>query len=281
VRHIENLIESAVPKKVALEMRLTQDLPVIEADANQLQQVVMNLVSNAAEAIGEDAGTISISTGANRETVYFEVRDTGCGMDVETKSRIFDPFFTTKFTGRGLGLAAVAGIVRGHKGTIQVTSAPGQGSTFRVAFPRAEEPEPVAPDVPEQAVENPPANSTVLVVDDEEMVRRIAQATLEVRGYRVLLACDGLEAIKQVKKHPEIQLVLLDLTMPVMGGEEAIDEIMASHPGLQVIVSTGYDHREAVARFSRKTVAGYLQKPYTSRQLAEKVQSILGRAAVR
>jgi PAS domain S-box-containing protein len=271
VRHIDDLIESAIPKKVALELRLAAGLPLIEADTNQLQQIVLNLVSNAAEAIGDDAGAISIATGLDHSSVYLEVRDTGCGMEPEMKSRIFDPFFTTKFTGRGLGLAAVAGIVRTHKGSVQVNSAPGQGSTFRVFFPAAEEPSQVTRGDAHLLT----GYGTILVVDDEEMVRRIAQASLEVRGYSVILANNGLQAIRQVKENPNIDLVLLDLTMPIMGGEEAIDQILEANPKIRVIVSTGYDHQEAVSRFSRKMVAGYLQKPYTSRQLTEKIQSIL------
>ncbi len=273
IRRIDHLIEAAIPKKVTLELRLASGLPPIEADLTQLQQVILNLVSNAAEAIGDEAGVISVTTGFEQDSVYLEVRDTGCGMEPETRSRIFDPFFTTKFTGRGLGLAAVAGIVRTHKGNVHVNSAPGQGATFRISFPAIEEP------VQQHAVERQPEasfrNGTILVVDDEEMVRRIAQASLEVRGYRVILANNGLQAIRQMKENPHIDLVLLDLTMPVMGGEEAIDQILEANPKVRVIVSTGYDHQEAVSRFSRKMVAGYLQKPYTSRQLTEKIHSIL------
>jgi PAS domain S-box-containing protein len=270
VRRIEGLANSAVPKKVTVTFDLAKNLPRIEADANQVQQLVLNLVTNAAEAIGEETGAIAIRTaGGPNNTVVLEVSDTGCGMDSETRSRIFDPFFTTKFTGRGLGLAAVAGIVRGHKAEIEVVTAPGHGSTFRVCFPSVEAA--IATAVPAPGV----AGDTVLVVDDEEMVRRIAKASLEIRGYRVVMADNGLEAIREVKHNPSIGVVLLDLTMPVMGGEEAIDEILAERPGIKVIVSTGYDHREAIARFQRKTVAGYLQKPYTSRQLADKIQSVL------
>jgi PAS domain S-box-containing protein len=269
VRHIQGLIEAAVPKKVNLELDLVRGLPRIEADANQIQQAILNLVSNAAEAIGDEAGVIAIRTGSmGNAAVFVEVSDTGCGMDPGTRARIFDPFFTTKFTGRGLGLAAVAGIVRGHKGDIHVISAPGQGSTFRIVFPAAEV---LAAPTPSAK----PDGDTILVVDDEDIVRRIAKASLEIRGYRVLLAADGLEAIHQVRQNPGIGLVLLDLTMPVMGGEEAIDKIFAERPGLKVIVSTGYDQTEALARFSHKPVAGYLQKPYTSRQLADKVKGAL------
>jgi PAS domain S-box-containing protein len=275
VLHIQSLIEAAVPKKVTLELHLTPRLSKIDADATQVQQVILNLVSNAVEAIGEDAGVISIRTGADgRESVYLEVQDNGCGMEAETKARIFDPFFTTKFTGRGLGLAAVAGICRTHKAFIQVTSSPGEGSIFRISFPGVEEPVAPAPVEPQTKM-GAITTGTILVVDDEQMVRRVAQATLEMRGFQVLVATNGLEAIEQVQRNPDISLVLLDLTMPVMGGAEAIDEILAAHPGLPVLVSTGYDHREAVARFGRKGVAGYLQKPYSSRQLAEKIRALL------
>jgi signal transduction histidine kinase/DNA-binding response OmpR family regulator len=274
VEGFRGLIESAVPKQVSLSVKLAAGLPPIEADASQVEQIILNLVSNAAEAIGDNAGEIHVETRMGKGgAAALEVRDTGTGMDAETKSRIFDPFFTTKFTGRGLGLAAVAGIVRAHKATIEVTSAPGQGSTFHVSFPAAQ-PVLVPQAVATQA--GPSAGSiTVLVVDDEEVVRRTAEATLQIRGYRVLLASDGQEAIDKVRRHPEIGVVLLDFTMPVMSGEEAIDGILEAHPELRVIVSTGYDHREAAARFSEKAVAAYLQKPYTSRQLAEKIASVL------
>jgi PAS domain S-box-containing protein len=272
VRRIQGLIEAAVPKKMSLELDLGKQLPRIDADANQVQQLILNLVSNAVEAIGEESGAIVLRTGRDAgDKVYIEVRDNGCGMDTETRGKIFDPFFTTKFTGRGLGLAAVAGIARGHNAEVRVTSAPGEGSTFRVSFPAAEE-LPPQPPRPQGHV-----GDTVLVVDDEDMVRRIAQASLEIRGYTVVVARNGLEAIREVRNNAAIGLVLLDLTMPVMGGEEAIDQILTERPGLKVIVSTGYDHREAIARFSNKPVAGYLQKPYTSRQLADKVKMVLNK----
>jgi PAS domain S-box-containing protein len=273
VERTQNLIEATVGKKVSLEVRLARSLPSIEADANQLQQVILNLVSNAAEAIGEESGVIRIRTGVDAShRVYLEVRDTGCGMDSETRSRIFDPFFTTKFTGRGLGLAAVAGIARGHRATLNVNSSPGQGSTFRISFPAVEE---VVADSLSRPQEDLAGSGTVLVVDDEDVVQRIARATLEMRGYRVLLASDGLEAIRAIRENPNVAVVLLDLTMPVMGGAEAVDEILSINPALQVIVSTGYSHQEAVARFGNKGIAGYLHKPYTSRQLAERVKTAL------
>ena len=274
VERVQTLIEATVPKKIHLEMRLSRGLPRIQADPNQVQQVVLNLVSNAAEAVGEGSGAIAISTGVDANGyVYLDVHDTGCGMDNLTKARIFDPFFTTKFTGRGLGLAAVAGIARSHKANIQVNSTPGKGSTFRISFPAEESAEPARTE-PESR-RQPMAGATVLVVDDEEMVRRIAQAALESRGYRVHVAADGRDAVNMARQYADIAVVLLDLTMPVLSGEEAIDEILAARPGVRVIVSTGYERRDAIARFGSKRVAAYLQKPYTSRQLADKVESVL------
>jgi PAS domain S-box-containing protein len=276
VWRIRNLIESAVPKNIVLQMSLAPGLPAIEADTNQVQQIVLNLVSNAVEAIGEEApGSLEIAAGVEGGSVYLEVRDSGCGMDAQTRARMFDPFFTTKFTGRGLGLAAVAGIARTHKATIDVTSSPGQGTTIRVSFPALQELPATRPEVKPERPQTRRAAGVVLVADDEEMVRRIAKATLEIRGYEVIVAQNGLEAIQHVRQHPEIEVVLLDLTMPVLGGAEAIDDILAAHPGVRVVVTTGYDQRQAAARFENKQVAGYLQKPYTSRQLSDKIRSVL------
>jgi nitrogen-specific signal transduction histidine kinase/CheY-like chemotaxis protein len=271
VREVEKLIQATVPKKVRVELRLATNLPAVQADPSQIQQLLLNLVSNAAEAIGEESGTIAISVGSDDGgDVFLEVRDTGCGMDADTKARMFDPFFSTKFTGRGLGLAAVAGIARGHKASIHVNSAPGRGTAVRVVSPPAEKPAPQ-----QVAAGTRPSPATVLVVDDEEMVRRIARAALEMRGHRVLVAGNGLDAISEVQAHAEISLVLLDLTMPVMGGEEAIAGILEARPDVKVVISTGYDSRVAQARFSNQKVAGYLQKPYTSKQLTEKIAAIL------
>src|SRR5208337_153343 len=189
------------------------DLPSVLADATQLRQVVMNLITNASEAIGELSGSVTLSTGvmdcdvaylkgavdySNNavgpgQYVYLEVSDTGCGMDAETVPRIFDPFFTTKFMGRGLGLAAVMGIVRGHKGAIRISSEPGKGTTFRVLFPASGAAVPAVQSEP--AVVPGRSTGTVLVVDDEETIRKLAQRMLEYSGCSVLLAGGGREAI--------------------------------------------------------------------------------------
>jgi PAS domain S-box-containing protein len=270
VRDTEKLIRAGAPKLVDLRFELGSALPPIEADLHQVQQSLINLVTNAVEAIGEASGTVLIRTGKqDGREVFIEVVDDGCGMDSAVRERIFDPFFTTKFTGRGLGLSAVAGIMRGHRGRIEVNSASGQGSTFRLFFPC------VVPAPAREPAEVLRETATILVVDDEDMVRRIARAALEPRGHKILMASNGREAIRQVQKNRQIDLVLLDLIMPVMGGEEAIDEILAANPNLRVIVSTGYDERETSLRFAQKRVAGFLQKPYTARQLTEAIRAAL------
>jgi two-component system, cell cycle sensor histidine kinase and response regulator CckA len=287
------LIQPSVPKRIGLHFELDRDLPPIEADRGQLQQVFMNLVLNSAEAIGGGTGVISVKTGVRQldeasirshtelanvspgSYVFLEVRDTGCGMDLATRSRIFDPFFSTKFAGRGLGLAAVGGIVRGHKGAIQVETSPGQGSCFTVLFPALARAKPL----PEGArhLAAPPAAGTILVVDDELVVREMTRQALTRYGFDVLVASDGLEAIDVLKRHPSsISLVLLDLSMPGMSGEEALPELWKIRPGVKVIVSSGYSEAEVMAQFKGRRVSGFIQKPYTPVRLAEKVRFTLG-----
>ncbi len=292
VREISSLLQTSVPKKVQFILNLDENLPPIDADSSQIQQLVMNLVINAAEAIGDNPGTVILATGAQEldETyirkmllregvapgkyVYLEVHDTGCGMDEETKDRIFDPFFTTKFTGRGLGLAAVLGIVRGHRGDIRVYSEPGKGSTFKVLLPAsASHFQERAPTPRQHRLEG---MGTILVVDDEEVVRQAAKAALERYRYEVVLAENGLHAVEILQRmSQEIALVLLDMTMPVMSGEEALERFREIRPDIRVIVSSGYNEVEAIRHFTGKGIAAFIQKPYTSAQLAEKVKSVL------
>ena len=283
VREIANLVRSSIPRNVMLRLELTPELPPIEADAGQIQQLVMNLVINGAEAIGEgSAGTVLVATGvrqagpgvADGNYVFLEVRDTGCGMDETTRARIFEPFFTTKFTGRGLGLSAVQGIVRGHNGELRVESAPGSGTTFQVFFPAT------AGQYAGIALQNVEdglrGEGLVLVVDDEDVVRRTARPMLERYGYAVLTAENGRDALELFSRRAdEIRLVLLDLTMPEMGGEEAFRALRLIRPGALVLLSSGYNEAEAVRRFTNEAVAGFIQKPYTAARLAEKVRQIL------
>jgi PAS domain S-box-containing protein len=286
------LVRPSIAKKIALDLDLERGLPPVQADRGQIQQVFMNLALNAAEAIGSHEGRITVSTGVrdvdeaymrlHPETaelqpgkyVSLAVRDTGCGMDEATRARIFDPFFSTKFTGRGLGLAAVAGILRGHKGAILVASEPGKGSCFTVLFAAAEG----AAVTGKAAVRNVElqGSGVVLVVDDEKPVRELVRRVLERQGYTVLLADSALGAIDVCKRHPgDIALVMLDLSMPHMSGDEALPELRKLRPGVKVLVSSGYSESETMTLFKGQTVSGFIQKPYTGTSLAEKVKACL------
>jgi PAS domain S-box-containing protein len=292
VEEMLHLLEVSLPKTVVLNLGLKQGLPAVSADASQIQQVIMNLVINAAEAIGEASGTIMLATGAQRVDeaairtmlvgqdvapgtyVFLEVSDTGCGMDPDTMSRIFEPFFTTKFTGRGLGLSAIMGIVRGHKGALRVYSEPGHGTTFKVLLPALNVIPEGAADAPEEALH--PGRGLVLVVDDDETVRAVARQALEMRGFQVLEAQDGLEAVELVRAQgAALGVVLLDMTMPRMGGEEAFREMRLLQPDIRVILSSGYNEVEAMGRFMGKGLKGFIQKPYGPRELLAKIQTIL------
>jgi signal transduction histidine kinase len=294
VNEISHLLEVTISKKAVLECNLAEDVPAIEADTTQIRQIIMNLITNATEAIGDRGGVISISTGAVEcdrayltETYldddlpeglysYAEVTDTGCGMDEETRERIFDPFFTTKFTGRGLGLAAVLGIVRGHRGALKVHSEPGRGTTFRVLFP--------VTDV--RAVQRSgeaaqpgalPGSGTVLLVDDEETVRAVGRRMLELSGFAVLTAADGREALRVFTEHRrEITCVVLDLTMPQMDGEETLRELRLIQSDVRVVLSSGYDEGEIIGRFRGKGLAGFVQKPYDAATLVAEVGQAMG-----
>jgi PAS domain S-box-containing protein len=293
VGEMVNLLEVSIPKKVRLHHRVSPDLPPIEGDATQLRQVVMNLVLNAAEAIGDSEGDVVVTASAIPVTrallhdahlganlpegryVSLEVTDTGRGMDAATLARIFDPFFTTKRTGRGLGLAAVMGIVRGHKGAIKVRSVPGKGTTFTAMFPESGR-EPRPPVTLGGVGERRVRQGTVLVVDDEEMVRSLAEAVLADAGYTVLLASDGREAVSLfARRAREISVVLLDMTMPGMGGDEAYEEMLRIRPDVRVVLSSGYTEEESLDRVAAQGLAGFLQKPYRASTLLNKIDEAM------
>jgi PAS domain S-box-containing protein len=293
VEEISHLLMVSISRKAVFRTRLASSLPAIEGDAIQIQQVVMNPITNASEALGENGGDIVVSTGVidvdraylsqaylteqlpEGRYVYVDVTDTGCGMDKETQNRIFDPFFTTKFIGRGLGLAAVQGIVRGHRGAIKLYSEPGQGTAFKVLFPSSEQ----AASALEHNSEAPGAwrgAGIILVVDDEEGVRLVASQILKMAGFSVMMADDGRAAVQIFRTHAnEIKAVLLDMTMPHMSGEEVFREMQTIKPEVRVILSSGYNERETISVFQGKGPAAFIQKPYQPMKLLEKVRDIL------
>jgi signal transduction histidine kinase/ActR/RegA family two-component response regulator len=291
-RDISALVQTSIPKKVQLRLNLADNLPLVQADASQIQQVVMNLVINAGEAIGDEVGTILLTTEEQDvddryieafftpeeltpgKYVALEVGDSGCGMDEETKAKIFDPFFTTKKAGRGLGLSAVLGIVRGHKGAMRVYSAPGKGTTFKVLIPATS----LRVTIRESATEPAEAQGSgrILVVDDEAAVRTLLKAIIERRGYSVVMAADGAQAVAIFEReYDKIDLIVLDLTMPVMSGEETFRELQRIRPNIPVLLSSGFNESEAVQRFSGKGLAGFVQKPYAAGQLAAIIRQAL------
>ncbi len=293
IRETSRLLEISISKHCVLRFQLTDPLPMIEADATQMRQILMNLIINASEAIGERSGVIAIGSGLTRvgtdylrsfihgetlaegDYVFVEVSDNGGGMSAETLSRIFDPFFSTKFAGRGLGLAAVLGIVRGHKGAIKVYSEPDKGSTFRLLFPCRASSELVVPAPSVAPVAEWKGSGTVLVVDDEESVRVLAARLFERMGFAVELANDGREAVKSFAANPQkFDLVLLDLTMPHLDGEETFRQLRHLRPGVRVILVSGFNQNEVMTRFAGKGLAGFLQKPFEIKEFQQTVRAI-------
>jgi nitrogen-specific signal transduction histidine kinase/CheY-like chemotaxis protein len=298
VEEMAHLLEVSISKKAVLNKRFSDNLPSIMADATQIRQVIMNLITNASEAVGSKSGIITITTGAmdcdgryleetyldqdlnEGQYVYLEISDTGCGMDEATKSRIFDPFFSTKFTGRGLGLAAVLGIVRGHHGAVTVYSEPGRGTTFKILFPVVDS-DPIAQNGTNKTKDHWTASGLILLVDDEETIRSVGKRMLERIGFTVMVAVDGKEALRIFTQNADqIALVILDLTMPHMDGEECFRELRLIKPDVKVVMSSGYNEQEVTQRFVGKGLAAFLQKPYQATNLKDVLKKIFNTRTV-
>ncbi|WP_051293045.1 PAS domain-containing hybrid sensor histidine kinase/response regulator [Citrifermentans bremense] len=287
-----HMLQVSISKKAVLRLNLTDPLPSVEVDATQIRQIIMNLVINASEAIGDKSGVIAITTGcmdcdrsylkdvwlmenlSEGLYVYLEIADTGCGMDKDTLSRIFEPFFTTKFTGRGLGMAAVLGIVKGHKGAIKVYSEEGKGTSFKVLLPSSDRPADFFHG--EDSTTDWHGSGTVLLVDDEETVRGIGAAMLKELGFVPVTAEDGRAAIDIFKDRPDIIFVILDLTMPHMDGEQCFRELRRLKPDVQVIMTSGYSENDVAHKFLGKGLAGFIQKPYNLSALKEVIKRAVG-----
>jgi PAS domain S-box-containing protein len=294
VEEISRMLEVSVPAKVRLLFRFADDVPLIVGDPTQIRQVVMNLITNASEAIGDKEGVITLSLSQHpiersslrdfvaptdaAEGTYVEltVTDTGCGMHEATRSRVFEPFFSTKFAGRGLGMAAVLGIVRGHKGAIRVASQVGKGTTVTVLLPAA------GPEVRlpvEPAPSSPgarPANAAVLVVDDNARVLQAVSQLVGALGYPVLTAASGQEALRVFgEHHAQIGCVLLDLTMPEMDGLETMRALRAVDPAAKIVLSSGYSEQAVRRRISGDGPTRFLQKPFVEDDLKVAIESAL------
>ena len=310
VAEMSRLLETAISKRATLELDLASDLPWIDASGAQIRQIVMNLITNASDALDGRRGTIRIRTGVLDGTseppsglflseglgtgryVFVEVSDDGCGMDEATRDRLFDPFFTTKTGGRGLGMAAVKGIVRSHQGAISLDTVAGEGTTFRVFFPpsRKGRPTPPSPE-PAKTPDSLPRGSnngdplalderhegaaTVLVVDDDVTIRAVTTIALEGAGFLVLTAEDGGEGLETYEHHrDEIACILLDVSMPGLSGDDVLSRLRGEGSEVPVIASSGHGKREIAQRMPG--IQAYIQKPYQAKQLISLVREVLG-----
>jgi len=300
VRVNADMLKTTVGSAVSLELFPSQELPKILADEAQIQQVIMNLLTNAAESIEEQPGIVRLTTGIQEcdqaclaaslldkkpepgRYVFLEVSDTGCGMSEETIKRLFDPFFTTKFIGRGLGMSAVMGIVKSHNGALFVQSSPGRGTTFRVFFPAADA---MPPNISPQekpcpsekgSITEKPLSRVALVADDEKNVLRICKKMVELCGFTVITARDGCEAVSCFREHAEeIDIVLLDLTMPNMDGITAMNEIYSISPNAKLILSSGFNKDELSNRITGQAPSCFIRKPYSLNVLETELRRVM------
>jgi CheY-like chemotaxis protein len=293
------MLRTLVSRNVTIDLQLGQDPPVIVGDAGQVQQIVMNFITNASEAIGDKSGVVTLSTGIMEcdetylsqsrvdekpkpgQYAWLEVTDTGCGMDAETLQRLFEPFFTTKFTGRGLGMSAVQGIIKGHNGALLVQSWKGTGTTFRVLLPAAATCASADKTVIGEAESadhdhKVPMSGTILIVDDEEAVRNLCASAVARLGFETLLAGDGVEAVQILSTRPDrIVCVILDLTMPRMNGVETFEAMIDIKPDIKVILCSGYAEQQATQSFTRRSPAGFVHKPFRLAALRAELERVL------
>jgi CheY-like chemotaxis protein len=292
IRSMTELLNATISKKASLILRLADVLPMVEGDAAQFQQIVVNLVTNASEALEDYPGMIVVSTSvrecdagylaANRSGnhlppgryVVLEVFDSGCGMNEVVQHQLFDPFFTTKFTGRGLGLSAVLGAVRAHNGGILVSSSVSRGTTISVLFPAGSVGKLSQSKMPaaraDDSTSAPTLSGTVLVADDEAIMRTMVERLLRRAGLRVLLAADGIEAVNLFKRHAhEITFALLDLNMPRLDGVKTLAELRRHRPDIKAVLTSGDSEANLGERSVREGFVACISKPYHAASLIE------------
>ncbi len=292
---VEQLLRSALPDQVALRLHLAADLPPIDGDVSQLKQVLFNLLTNAAEAIGESAGMVTLRTSVERvshgffdprltpealpegDYVQLAIEDTGCGMDEDTLERIFEPFFSTKFTGRGLGLAAVLGIVRGHHGALRTSSQEGRGTVFQIVFPFSAS----AGSTSDQPITKPLAirrKPIVMLVDDDETTRSVGERMLTRLGYGFELIATGREAQELLRQRSsDFSAIILEMALPGIDGASTLTALRALNPLVPVVLTSGHHSEQFAELLEGELAQGFLQKPFNVQQLAEVIESVLGR----
>lgn len=293
IREMEQLLRISISKKCELKFEFEAGMPPVEVDSPQMRQVIMNLVINASEAMGDQSGVILVRTGVvecRKEDladyylgaeiqagrfVYFEVSDTGCGMNAQTLARIFEPFYSTKFTGRGLGLSAVLGIVKGHRGALRVQSEPGKGTTFRMLIPASQTPARL--NVAQAATpQSWHGSGLALVVDDEESVADVMRCMLENMGFDVLIAHDGRQALEVfAREHQRVRIVLLDMTMPQLDGAETLRAMRKIQPKVKIVLSSGYNEQTATGGLQEDGPSAFIQKPWSFGELLSTIQKVL------
>jgi CheY-like chemotaxis protein/two-component sensor histidine kinase len=294
-----HLLKPTLSPKVKFRQDLATIIPEIFGSANQLRKLLINLITNANEAIGEAEGVITISTGVARcgltsiqypntqyfhekfnegLYVYLEIIDTGGGMEEKAKQKIFDPFFTTKPHRLGLGLTAVRDVVRLHQGLIKIDSRSQMGTTIKILLPSSEKiQENLAPLQSSANIPQWTGGGTFLLVDDEKEVRKVASRMLKKMGFQVLLAADGMQAIQLfIENQARIKCVLLDLTMPIMSGEDTLKRLREVNPQVRIILSSGFFQGSTTLCFKEAGMSDFIHKPYKYRELEEKIREILG-----
>lgn len=294
IKEMEGLLHLSVSRKTTLVFNLTDSINTIEADKIHLQQVLMNLIINASEALNESAGSVEISTKMHETTaeelasceidhnlkpgkmVQLMVKDNGSGMDKKTLSRIFEPFYTTKFTGRGLGLSAVQGIIRGHGAIMYIESELNKGTTFRVLFKPVEGPAEITTRKGQSDTSKAISSANILIIDDEPLVLKITSRILEKSDHKILSSRKAKEGIEIFKANQEdIDLVILDLTMPEMDGVEVCQEIQKINPDIKVLIMSGYNEKDAMKQFKHTTISGFIQKPFQSVTIKKIISELL------
>ncbi|MDD5285214.1 MAG: response regulator [Desulfuromonadaceae bacterium] len=299
VDEVAKMLHAAIKKNISITLDLKQDVPQIKGDSGQIQQIIMNLIINAAEAIGDANGTIKIllteaafkADQAEVDTfgtfikvgryACLEVTDTGIGMDEETQKRIFEPFYSTKFTGRGLGMSAIQGIIKSHEGLLLLTTSPGVGTTFKVLFPLSETFDGFVT-APATLIPFKKSGGTILLVDDEQALRNVGAALLNSMGFRALTAQDGREALEIFfERGREIDVVMLDLLMPLMGGIDTYHELRKTDTNIPILICSGYELESVAHVINNDQYAGFVPKPYKPDELQNVIVKMMGYALPR